>query len=139
VEIGRDRLKKLNENQLYRTMGIEIQEAAQGRARSILSPKAEVCWPFPGQPHGGVIFTLLDTTLAWAVWSELDQGLNCATVHLDIQYSAPAKGDFFTCQGSVDQRTRAMRFVSGQVLDDQGRLVAMGQATFRIIRSSVLD
>jgi uncharacterized protein (TIGR00369 family) len=139
VEFSRERFEELNQNQLYQTMGIRIEEAGQGKARSILTPRPEVCWPFPGQPHGGVIFTLLDTTLAWAVWSELDQGQNCATVHLDIQYSAPARGDSFTCLGLVDQRTRAMRFVSGRVLDSKGRIVALGQATFRVIRSSVLD
>ena len=139
MEFSQERMESLNDNQLYQTLGLRIREAAQGKAVSILTPRPEVCWPFPGQPHGGVLFTLLDTTMAWAVWSELEAGFNCATIHLDIQYPLPAKGDRFSCRCSVDQRTRAMRFVSGRVLDSEGRIVALGQATFRVIRSTVLD
>ena len=86
---------QMNANSLYQTLGIQIEEAGAGKARSLLKPNPDVCWPFPQQPHGGVLFTLIDTTMAWAVWSLLDSGYNCTTINIDIHYAKPAQGDVF--------------------------------------------
>ena len=126
-------MAQLNDNSLYRTLGIRIEEALEGAARSRLEPGAELCWPFPGQPHGGVISTLLDTTMAWAVVSELEQGYTCATVNLDIHYTRPAKGDFFTCSARTSHRTGRLSFVRAEVHDAENRLLAMCQGAFRIV------
>ena len=130
-------IKKLNDNSLYRTLGIRIETAAEGRARSRLTPPQNVCWPFPGQPHGGVLFTLMDTTMAWSVLSRLDSGYNCTTVNLNIHYTHPAKGDEFTCSAWIAHQTGRTCFVRADIHDGQGRLLAIGQATFRIIQAAL--
>jgi len=98
MQITPELIDRMNGNSLYNTLGIRLDSASQGMARSSLKPEPGVCWPFQGQPHGGILFTLMDTTMAWAVLSQLDEGLNCATIHLDIQYTAPARGDTFSCK-----------------------------------------
>jgi len=133
------RLDELNRNSLYELIGIHIEEVGAGKARSRLRPPPEVCWPFPGQPHGGVLFTLMDTTMAWAVLSLLEPGRNCLTIHLDIQYIAPAKGDYFICAAEVGEQTRSMSFVSAEIKDFEGRRLAVGQAVFRIIKGDFLE
>ena len=35
------------------------------RGRETMTPAAAVCWPTPGQPHGGILFTVMDTTMAF--------------------------------------------------------------------------
>ena len=134
MEITAADLEKINANSLYQTLGIRLTTASQGRAHSRLHPCSEVCWPFPGQPHGGILFTLVDTTMAWAVFSELPQGSNCTTIHLNIQYPAPARGEIFDCRAQIQHRTGRLCFVNGKVLGSGNELVATGEAVFRIIQ-----
>jgi len=137
VDISQVTLDEFNQNPLYKLVGIHIEEASAGRALSRLRPKPEVCWPFPNQPHGGVLFTLMDTTMAWAVLSLLKSDRNCLTIHLDIQYIAPAKGDYFVCAAEVSEQTRSMSFLSAEIRDSEDQLLAVGQASFRIIKGSL--
>ena len=134
MEITEEVLEQLNNNPLYNTVGIRVMEVSNGKAHSRLSPDARLCWPFPNQPHGGVLFTLMDTTMAWAVFSQLEPGLNCTTVNLDIQYTRPARGDAFNCNAWTTYRTGHLSFVRAEIQDSRGKLLAMGQGTFRVIR-----
>jgi uncharacterized protein (TIGR00369 family) len=131
-------LDQMNRNPLYHVMGIQIQEAHAGKARGQLQPQSGICWPFPQQPHGGVLFTLMDTTMAWAVWSQLDDGYNCTTVNLDIHYTLPAKSDSFLCTAWSTHKTKRISFLRADIQNSKGQLVAMGQGTFRIIPADLL-
>ena len=133
MEITTTILSQMNANSLYQAMGIQIKEAGGGKAKSRLQPNPDLCWPFQKQPHGGVLFTLMDTTMAWAVLSQLDSGLNCTTVNLDIQYTKPAKGKFFDCSAWSAYKTGRTSFVRADIRNSENEIVAMGQATFRII------
>jgi acyl-coenzyme A thioesterase PaaI-like protein len=75
----------------------------------------------------------MDTTMAWAVLSAAREGTNCSTVNMEIQYPLPAKGPVFTCEAQVLHQTGRSCFVRGESRDKDGNLVAMGQATFRIL------
>jgi len=136
MEITAADCEKINANSLYQTMGIELKTASQGKARSSLNPCSDVCWPFSGQPHGGILFTLLDTTMAWAVYSELPHGANCTTIHLNIQYPVPARSAGFQCETQIQHRTGRLCFVRGQIVGSDRELVATGEAVFRIIQAA---
>jgi uncharacterized protein (TIGR00369 family) len=130
-------MEQFNKNPLYRILGIHILEARAGAARSQLEPTDAVCWPFAGQPHGGIIYTLVDTTMAWAILTKLEQGYNCATIHLDIQYTSPAKGKRFSCAAKTVFQTGRIHFMQAEVRDVEERLVAMAQGTFRVIKAEM--
>ncbi|MFH1487685.1 MAG: PaaI family thioesterase [Pseudomonadota bacterium] len=138
MEFTQEILDQLNDNSLYNTMGIRVEEAGKGIARARLEVNPKLCWPFPGQPHGGILFTLMDSTMAWAVFSELEPGLNCATINLDIQYTYPAKGGLFTCSAQVSHRTGRISFVRAEITDREDHLLAMGQAVFRAIKVDLI-
>lgn len=133
-----EQLDRFNGNPLYGTIGIRIEKAGDGKAEALLSPSARVCWPFPGQPHGGMLFTIMDTTMAWAIQSLLADGLSCTTIDLAIQYLAPAREDPFTCRAETTHQTGRLAFVRADILDAQERPVASGQGTFRIIKMDFL-
>lgn len=139
MKISPERLAELNDNRLYKTLGINVFRAEEGLAESRMEPQAEVCWPFPGQPHGGVVFAQMDTTMAWALWSELGPGLNCTTISLNIDYSAPAGDKTLTCRAEVTQKTNKLGFIRAESRDPDGRLVATGQGIFRIIKLDIFD
>ena len=131
--ISPEQMAQINKNPLYQATGIQALSAGDGRAVSELKPTGNVCWPFSGQPHGGILFTQMDTTMAWAVLSSAAEGTNCTTVNMEIQYPHPAKGPVFTCEAQVLHHTKRSCFVRGESRDADGNLVAMAQATFRII------
>jgi len=133
--ISPEQIAQFNKNPLYQTTGIQTLSVGDGRAVSELKPPGNVCWPFSGQPHGGIIFTQMDTTMAWAVLSSAAEGTNCSTINMEIQYPQPAKGPAFTCEAQVLHRTGRSCFVRGESRDEDGNLVAMGQATFRVLKA----
>ena len=134
--ISQNEMDRLNDNSLYRTLGIRMEEAGEGMALARLKPDPKVCWPFPGQPHGGIIYTFMDTTMAWAVFSDLPEGDNCATISMEIQYTLPARGSSFTCSAKVIHRTGRRSFARAEIYDPEERVLALGQGTFRIIEQA---
>jgi uncharacterized protein (TIGR00369 family) len=137
MEISRTDLQRLNDNPLYHTVGLRVEEAFDGKARSCLTPNPNVCWPFPGQVHGGILATVMDTTMAWAVFSKLEENLNCTTINLDIQYIHPAKQPPLYCSAETSQYTRRLCFVRSEIRNADGQILAAAQATFRIIRATL--
>ncbi len=125
----------LNDNPLYRALGIRVERVGAGAARATLEPTASACWPQPDQPHGGVLFTLLDTTTAWAAMSHGEHGEGCVTVDCSIQYPAPARHAPFVCIASTTRRAGRTVFMRAEVLDGHGTPVALGQATFRLVKA----
>jgi uncharacterized protein (TIGR00369 family) len=134
MDIPAETLTLFNTNPLYQTIGIRLEEAGGGKARSILSPRGEVCWPTLNQPHGGILFTTMDTTMAWAVISLADPDHSCTTIDCTIQYPAPAKDGPYLCQAWITHQTGRLAFVRADITDARNSLVAIGQATFRIIK-----
>ena len=135
MEFSSEEMSRHNSNSLYQALGIVVEEAKGGKARSNLRPVSAFCWPFEGQPHGGVLFTLMDTTMAWAVLTKLERGHNCATINLDIQYTKRAGGDILTCQAWITHQATRIIYVRADILDKEGQLTANGQGTFKAIKA----
>lgn len=131
-------LARLNDNPLYHALGIRIEQVQGGNARSLLVPTVNACWPSPDSPHGGVLFTVIDTTTAWAAMSLVDRGQGVTTVDSSIQYVAPARRGPFTCRASSISKTGRTVFVRAEIVDIEGAVVALAQATFRIIRETAI-
>lgn len=114
-------------------LGIEVEEWRDGFARLI-------CRPGPhhanrgGIVHGGVMLSMLDQVNAFA-------GLFCpvpgrrrsaVTLDLDARFTAPGRiGGVLRAEGRLVTAGRAVFFAQGQVLDDQGTVVAFGASTHR--------
>ena len=124
---------RLNDNPLYHALGIRLDTLAEGDARAVLAPTAAACWPMPTQPHGGVLFTLIDTTAAWAASSLADEGGTSVTVDCSVQYVAPAREAPFTCHAHLEARAGRSVFVRAEVVDARGAVIALGQGTFRLV------
>ncbi|MCB1744967.1 MAG: PaaI family thioesterase [Gammaproteobacteria bacterium] len=125
----------LNDNPLYVTLGIRLLSMLEDEAVSELRPTPQVCWPQRGQPHGGVLFTQLDTTMASAVLAGLPSAAGCSTINADVQYLAPARGPLLRCTARVQRRGGKVCFVRAETEDAEGNLVALAQGSFRIFAS----
>lgn len=129
-------MHNFNSNPLYKTIGISVEEAKNGKARSRLCPNRDLCWPFEGQPHGGVLFTLMDTTMAWAAVSIIEKGYNCATIDLSIQFTRRALGGLFFCEAMIIHKGSVIAYTRADVFDEKKHVIATGQGSFRVIKST---
>lgn len=127
-----DQLAALNNNSLYHAIGIRILRCEDGSAESVLDATPAMCFPTPGRPHGGIIFTVLDTTMAFAAISNGPDGTGCGTVDCSIQYPRAADHGPFTCRVMTLSKTARTVFIRGELLDRSGAIVALAQATFRL-------
>jgi len=80
--------------------------------------------------HGGILFTLLDTALGRAVIAELPAGRGCATVELKINYFRPVREGRLRASGRCVQRTRSLAYAEGDVVNEEGKLLARATGTF---------
>jgi len=80
--------------------------------------------------HGGVLASMLDTTLGGAVFGALPEGKGCATLSLNINFFRPVMEGRLTCTARVGNRTRQTAYASGEIYDDKGRLIASATGTF---------
>lgn len=84
-----------------------------------------------GNLHGGLIATILDTSLGLAARSDLDGRTSSATISLSVQYLAPARTDV-RCITRRVRRGGSICFVEGRVIDAHENLVATGTGVFRL-------
>jgi len=80
--------------------------------------------------HGGVLFTLLDTALGRAIIASLPEGRGCATVEIKINYFRPVQQGRIIAIGRVKETTRSLAYAEGEILNDQGKVLARASGTF---------
>jgi uncharacterized protein (TIGR00369 family) len=80
--------------------------------------------------HGGVLFSLLDTALGRAVIEELPEGRGCATVEIKINYFRPVQHGVLRAAGRCVQKTRSLAYAEGEVVNEEGKLLARATGTF---------
>ncbi len=82
--------------------------------------------------HGGVLFTLLDTALGGAVVNSLPRGKGCATLELKINYFRPIQHGRVVAEGRLVNRTRSTAYAEGEVVNEEGTVLAKASGTFFI-------
>jgi len=85
--------------------------------------------------HGGVIAALMDSAGAAAAWSnhDFDKGARASTVSMSIQYVAAARSSDLLCHARAVKRGRELIFCEMTTTDADGRTVAQGMLTYRIV------
>ena len=127
-----ENLQIINDNDFYRALGIRLVHRDETTVTSEMRPPPAMCWPEADQPHGGVVFTQLDTTMATAAMTGPHIGHECSTIDLSIQYLAPAVGPVFYCQATLQRRGSRISFIRGETRDADGNVIALGQGSFRL-------
>jgi uncharacterized protein (TIGR00369 family) len=87
-------------------------------------------------PHGGVLATLIDTAagVAVAMSKGPDQIVPSVTIALSMQFVGQAKlGDVLIATGRHISGGRTIAHATAEVATQDGKLVARGDATFRIL------
>ncbi|MEC7966456.1 MAG: PaaI family thioesterase [Actinomycetota bacterium] len=113
-------LPPVEEASIYHLLKPEVLEHGDGRAVLRFTP--EPIWTIgAGVVQGGIVTAMLDMAMAFA-----SNGLSTATITVDIL--RPATGRL-TATGEVTKLGRRLLFATGELHDDDGRLVARGNQT----------
>jgi uncharacterized protein (TIGR00369 family) len=91
-----------------------------------------------GFVHGGVYATLLDAALGHAAtWVSVQGNVRrSVTLSLTTTYLAPARSGRLVATARLRAIERRVGTLDGEVSDASGKLVAIGQASFRYERGS---
>jgi uncharacterized protein (TIGR00369 family) len=119
-----------------KTLGWALIEANPERGEIEVSFEATADFLNPaGTVQGGFLTAMLDDTMGPALAATLEPGLFGATLELKVSFLRPAKPGRLVGRGRVVHSGSTIAFLSGELLDESGRVVAAGSATARILRS----
>jgi uncharacterized protein (TIGR00369 family) len=138
VVSGLDYLKGIKDGKIApppiaRLVGYKIVDVETGTAVFEIEPGEHHYNPF-STVHGGILSTLLDTTMTAAVLSTLPIGKNCSTLELKVNFVRPVTGKsgLIRCRAEIIHSGSRVATASGKIFDDQERLVAHGIGTWTI-------
>jgi uncharacterized protein (TIGR00369 family) len=85
-----------------------------------------------GVIQGGFLAAMLDDTLGPALVATLGPGQFAPTTDLHVQFLRPARPGRLTGRGRIVRRGTGVAFLAGELVDDDGVLVATATATAQI-------
>lgn len=89
-----------------------------------------------GNIQGGFLAAMLDDTLGPALVATLGPDQFAPTADLHVQFLRPARPGRIVGRGRVVKRGRDIAFMSGELLDESGEVLAVATATAHIRRFS---
>ena len=121
--------ERLNELPFARLMGMRLTAMSMSEATIELDVRDDLRQP-SGVLHGGVTATLIDTAMAFAVRSHLEDTEPTATIDLTVHYLRPVIEGKAVCTARVIRPGKRIFTVLADVHDATGKLVATGISTY---------
>lgn len=116
-------------NPFLNLVGVAADGIGPGWARIALEPRPELA-NMHGAVHGGVIMTLLDTTMARAAMSQQGFRLSVVSTGVTTNFLRPGLGRLVVEARAIGGG-RSTCFCEAEVKDASGQLVAKGLGTFK--------
>jgi uncharacterized protein (TIGR00369 family) len=127
-----DLKERVRSSAFHQWAGLDLTSVGEGRAEVALNLEPHHLNP-QGIVHGGIISTLADTAIGLAVRTELRSGLTHRTAQLNVHFLAKAEGGRLVGLGRSLHVGQRMGYGEGEVLDENGRLLARASATFIVL------
>ncbi|MCR4403054.1 MAG: PaaI family thioesterase [Firmicutes bacterium] len=111
---------------------LDFRPDGEGRAVATFVPREEF-QGFSGVLHGGIICTLLDEAMAWAL---ILQGKIAVTVSLEVRFRRPVRvGAQVTVRGQIVRGGPKRYALRSEIIDSAGDLAAEAHGTFLVVSS----
>jgi len=127
--------EKISPPPVAKLVGYKIIEVDDGYAAFELSPAEYHYNPF-ATVHGGVLSTLLDTTMTASVLSTLPKGLSCTTIEIKVNFVKPVSAEtgMLRCEARPIHIGKKLATVEGRLKDKNGVLHAHAVSTCSIFK-----
>jgi uncharacterized protein (TIGR00369 family) len=117
------------------TLGWELSRVDPERGEIEVRFTATEAFTNPtGAVQGGFLAAMLDDTLGPALVATLPPGSFAPTLELKVNYLRPARPGRLVGTGRVVHRGGTIAFLSGELADEAGEVVATASATARIVK-----
>ena len=113
-------------------LGIQIVEMTKEHALVSLQRRPELLNSW-GATHGGVIMTMLDLVMSWAVRGHYGVVGGVLTVDLSVGFMKAGLSERVTAEGRVLHGGKSTAFCEAEARDDQGALLAKAIGTFELL------
>ncbi len=117
--------------QFARALGLQMIERGDGRCTMAIDIERERHFNPNGVAHGGVAYSLADTTMGGALMSLLGDGLVCATLEIKFNYHVGVREGLLTCEATVLHQGKRIANIDARLYQD-GRLVSSANGNFAI-------
>ncbi len=111
-------------------IGLDFTECSKGYSRCTLEIAEKLLNPHKVL-HGGVVYSMADTGMGAALYSELDEDELCATVEIKIVYFAAVTSGTLTCETKVIHRSKRIAVLESEI-ENGGRVTAKALGTFSV-------
>jgi uncharacterized protein (TIGR00369 family) len=121
--------ERLNDLPFAKLLGMRLTAIRPSEAVVEIEMRDDLRQP-SGVLHGGVTATLIDTAMAFAVRSHLDDTEPTATIDLTVHYLRPLVNGNAICTARVVRPGKRIFTVSADVHDAAGKLIATALSTY---------
>ena len=127
---------RINPPPIAMLVGYKISEVDIGYAVFELDPDEYHYNPF-GTVHGGIISTILDTTMTASVLSTIEKGVSCSTAEIKVNFIRPVTTDTGTlrCEARPIHIGKRLATAEGKLKDKKNNLYAHAVCTCLIFKA----
>src|SRR5260221_7372705 len=113
-------------------LGVQLVERTKEHAVVSLKKRPELLNSW-GATHGGVIMTMLDLVMSWAVRGHYGVVGGVLTIDLSLGFMKGSFGDRVMAEGKVLHARKSTAFCEAEARDDKGALLANAIGTFKLL------
>jgi uncharacterized protein (TIGR00369 family) len=123
---------------LQTTLG-QVRVVSEEPGRSVIEyeVKPQMCHS-GGVAQGGFVCGWIDSAMAHASISLMPE-MTPMSLELKVSYFAPARPGRVIAEGWIERRGRATCFAEGRLLDLEGKVLAKGSSTIRLIPREAVE
>lgn len=119
----------LNSLPFAKLLGMRLVDIRPNEAVVELEMRDDLKQP-SGVLHGGVTATIIDTAMAFAVRTHLEDHEFTATIDLTVHYLRPHTAGMIMCTAKCIRAGKRIFTVSADVENAEGKLIATGLSTY---------
>ena len=127
---------RARDNLFWRLLGIEVDDAKEGWVRLRVPVRDDLRNAAAAPVHGGVFSALVDMAVGGALSTlhvAAEGGVGQTTLDLNVSFIGAGRGDVLYAEGKILRKGRSIAFGEARVTDAEGRLLAVGRATYMLI------
>ena len=117
---------------LAQFLGMKVEPTGYGSGRASITIDERHHNP-NSVAHGGVLFTMIDTSMGAATMSILESGHYCSTIEIQIRYLRPVPNGDLVVETQVLKPGRRVVHLESRATDGAGRLVATATGSYAVL------
>jgi uncharacterized protein (TIGR00369 family) len=114
-------------------LGVQLVEMTREHAVVSLEKRPELLNSW-GATHGGVIMTMLDLVMSWAVRGHYNVVGGVLTVDLSVGFMRAGYSDKVLAEGRVLHGGKSTAFCEAEARDEENQLLAKAIGTFKLLQ-----